>query len=94
MSTPLEPEVLLRQDNGVGRITLNRPRALNALNHAMVLSITGALVEWAHNDAVTTVVLDGAGDRGLCAGGDIRAIYTDAKRAARHPLTSGSTNTG
>ena len=79
MSTPSEPEVLLRKDNSIGRITLNRPRAINALNHAMVGSITQAMDEWASDDTVATVVLDGAGDRGLCAGGDIRAIYSDAK---------------
>jgi enoyl-CoA hydratase len=79
MSTPSEPEVLLRKDSSIGRITLNRPRAINALNHAMVGSIAQALDEWASDDTVATVVLDGAGDRGLCAGGDIRAIYADAK---------------
>jgi len=79
VSTPSEPEVLLRRDNGIGRITLNRPRAINALNHAMVLTMSQTLDEWAADDTVATVVLDGAGDRGLCAGGDIRAIYADAK---------------
>ena len=79
MSRPAEPEVILRRESGVGYITLNRPRAINALNHAMVLSITEALDDWARDDAVSTIVLDGAGDRGLCAGGDIRAIYQDAK---------------
>ena len=79
MSTPGEPEVLLRRDNGIGRITLNRPRAINALNHSMVRSITEALTEWTGDDTVTSVVLDGSGERGLCAGGDIRAIYQDAK---------------
>src|SRR6476661_7281911 len=79
MTTLAVPEVLLRREDGIGRITLNRPRAINALNHAMVLAITEALIEWTSDDAVTAVVLDGSGDRGLCAGGDIRAIYQDAK---------------
>jgi enoyl-CoA hydratase len=78
VTTPDAPEVLLRREAGIGRITLNRPRAINALNHAMVRTITGALTEWEHDDTVATVVLDGAGDRGMCAGGDIRAIYQDA----------------
>ena len=79
MSGPTEPEVLVRIEAGLGRITLNRPRAINALNHAMVTSIAAALTQWADDDAVTAVVLDGAGERGMCAGGDIRAIYQDAK---------------
>ena len=86
MSTPSEPEVLLRSNNGIGHITLNRPRAINALNHAMVLSITEALNDWAVDDEVSTVVLDGAGDRGLCAGGDVRAIYRDAKEGGSASL--------
>jgi enoyl-CoA hydratase len=73
-----EAEVLVRRQNGLGRITLNRPRAINALSHAMVNTIAGALAEWAADDSIGAVVLDGAGDRGLCAGGDIRAIYLDA----------------
>lgn len=77
--TALEPAVLLRRDRNLGRITLNRPRAINALNHDMVRQISCALGEWAHDETVHAVVLDGAGDRGLCAGGDIRAIYFDAK---------------
>ena len=77
-TTPVDPEVLLRVEGGLGRITLNRPRAINALNHPMVTSIAAALSQWADDDAVTAVILDGAGERGLCAGGDIRAIYHDA----------------
>ena len=72
--------MLFRRDRGLGRITLNRPRAINALNHSMVTEIARVLDEWAQDDGVEAVVLQGAGDRGLCAGGDIRAIYLDAKR--------------
>ncbi|MFE9257436.1 enoyl-CoA hydratase/isomerase family protein [Streptomyces sp. NPDC006879] len=57
-----------------GWITLNRPRSINALTHAMVRRIDMALTEWEDRDQVVAVVLDGAGERGLCAGGDIRAI--------------------
>ncbi|MBM9468013.1 enoyl-CoA hydratase/isomerase family protein [Nakamurella leprariae] len=63
---------------GVGTITLDRPRAINALTHEMVGLIDRALRDWAVDDAVRTVVLTGAGDRGLCAGGDIRAVHADA----------------
>ncbi|WP_280208514.1 enoyl-CoA hydratase/isomerase family protein [Nocardia cyriacigeorgica] len=76
-----EPEVLIETRDGLGVITLNRPKAINALNHAMVLTITEALRAWADDPQVRTVVLTGAGERGLCAGGDIVAIHDDAKRA-------------
>ncbi|MBT2459219.1 enoyl-CoA hydratase/isomerase family protein [Streptomyces sp. ISL-86] len=60
-------------------ITLNRPKALNALTHPMVRRISEALTAWAHDPAVAQVLICGAGERGLCAGGDIRAIHDDAK---------------
>ncbi|QOV34538.1 enoyl-CoA hydratase/isomerase family protein [Streptomyces ferrugineus] len=78
MSAAEEP-VLLHTTGRAGRITLNRPRALNALTHAMVRRIDEALTAWEHDPAVETVVITGAGDRGLCAGGDIRAIHDDAR---------------
>ncbi|MEV0676471.1 enoyl-CoA hydratase/isomerase family protein [Actinosynnema sp. NPDC050436] len=71
-------EVDIRVERGVGRITLNRPEAINALTHSMVLEVDAALVAWAADDGVRSVLLDGAGDRGLCAGGDIRAVHRDA----------------
>jgi len=66
----------VQRAGALGRLTLNRPRAINALNHAMVRTLAVALDEWRDDDAVRTVLLSGAGDRGLCAGGDIVAIYT------------------
>ncbi|MFD3664494.1 enoyl-CoA hydratase/isomerase family protein [Streptomyces sp. NPDC058659] len=73
------PDVLLRTEGRAGFITLNRPRAINALTHTMVLAVDRALTAWEHDPAVTTVVVEGAGERGLCAGGDIRAIHDDAR---------------
>lgn len=73
------PEVLVRVHGSVGRLTLNRPQALNALTINMVHVLTEALSAWEHDPDVRCVVLDGAGDRGLCAGGDIRAIYDAAR---------------
>ncbi|WP_030200130.1 enoyl-CoA hydratase/isomerase family protein [Streptomyces sp. NRRL S-87] len=70
--------VLLRKLGKVGRITLDRPEALNALTHEMVREIARALDDWESDPAIRAVVLDGAGGRGLCAGGDIRAIRTSA----------------
>lgn len=72
-------DVLVTAEGHAGYITLNRPKALNALTHAMVRRISVALTRWEQDPAVETVVLTGAGDRGLCAGGDIRAIYHDIR---------------
>ncbi|MFF2656083.1 enoyl-CoA hydratase/isomerase family protein [Kitasatospora sp. NPDC058032] len=72
-------DVRVWRDGAVGRIVLDRPRALNSLTHGMVVDVRAALEEWAADDAVRVVVLTGAGERGLCAGADIRAIHDDAK---------------
>ena len=69
-----EPEVLTRVEGGVGRITLNRPKALHALNHGMCAAMTEALLAWLDDGAVASVLIDHAGERGFCAGGDIRMI--------------------
>ncbi|MCC8929853.1 enoyl-CoA hydratase/isomerase family protein [Rhodococcus sp. I2R] len=74
-----EPQVMFDERGGVGRITLNRPKAINALNHAMVREIAPQLDAWAADESIDTVLLVGAGERGLCAGGDIVSIYHDAK---------------
>lgn len=57
-----------------GIITLDRPRALNAITHAMVLAMRDHLEAWANDDAVAHVVLRSAGDRAFCVGGDVRAM--------------------
>ncbi|MGW1431719.1 enoyl-CoA hydratase/isomerase family protein [Streptomyces sp. NPDC002431] len=74
-----EDPVLLHDEGRVRHITLNRPRALNALNHEMVARLDAALAEAAADDTVIAVLITGAGGRGLCAGGDIRSIYEDAR---------------
>jgi len=80
MSAAAEPEdeVLFEQRGRLGLMTLNRPRAINALTHGMVKSIRAGLALWAGDDSVTTVAIIGAGERGLCAGGDIVSLYNDA----------------
>lgn len=72
-------DVLVTVDRGVGLITLNRPKAINSLNHSMVATMARVLTNWEDDDAVTAVVVDGAGERGLCAGGDIVALYHSAR---------------
>ena len=69
-----EVEVIVRREGGAGRLTLNRPKALNALTENMCRLITDALLGWAEEDDVALVLIDHAGERGFCAGGDIRLI--------------------
>lgn len=78
MSTEVA-EVQAFLDGGVGRLVLNRPKALNSLTHGMVTALRATLDVWAEDDRIRAVVLTGAGERGLCAGGDIRAMYDDAR---------------
>lgn len=68
-------DVIIRSEGAAGRITLNRPKALNALNLAMTDAITAALIQWRDDERIKHVVIDGAGGRAFCAGGDIRAVY-------------------
>ena len=69
-----EAEVLCRVEGRVGRITLNRPQALHALTTNMCRLMTEALVAWRDDPAVELVLLDHSGERGFCAGGDIRML--------------------
>jgi enoyl-CoA hydratase len=68
-------EILIRREGRAGRITINRPKALNALTYPMLGRIWAALVAWKDDPAVELILLDGAGERGLCAGGDVRSFY-------------------
>jgi enoyl-CoA hydratase len=74
-----EPEVLFEERGAAGIVTLNRPKALNALTHGMVRLIAARLDEWEMNAAITRIVLRGAGDRAFCAGGDIRTLHDAIK---------------
>jgi enoyl-CoA hydratase len=74
-----EADTLFERRGAVGLITLNRPKALNALTHAMCLEIHAKLKEWANDDSVGCVVIRGAGERAFCAGGDIRALYESGR---------------
>lgn len=70
-----DPETIIRLDRRAGRITLNRPKALNALTHRMVLEIETALLAWRDDPAVDLVIIDAAGEKAFCAGGDVQALY-------------------
>jgi enoyl-CoA hydratase len=78
-----EPEILVERRGCAGFLTLNRPKALNALNLGMVRVIAAALDEWERDPAVARVVVTGAGGRAFCAGGDIRLLYEQG-RASDH----------
>jgi enoyl-CoA hydratase len=72
---PNGEDLLVSNENNVRRITLNRPRAMNALTFDMVVKLYDLLRSWASDPEVKVVLLDGAGERGMCAGGDVRALY-------------------
>jgi enoyl-CoA hydratase len=77
-----EDEILFSRRGAAGIVTLNRPQALNAVNHGMVLALRARLEAWANDPAVTRVVVTAAGERAFCAGGDIRHLY-DLGKAGR-----------
>ena len=74
MQDSQDSTVTVRREGRIGRLTLNKPKVLNALDLAMIGAITRALDDWRDDPAVHAVVLDAAGGRAFCAGGDIRAI--------------------
>ena len=67
--------ILISTERRAGRITLNRPEALNALSHAMVCEIDAALIGWEQDPHIDLVIIDANGERAFCAGGDIAAVY-------------------
>lgn len=67
--------VLARTEGALGRVTLNRPEAINALDVDMIGRLTEVFESWRHDTDVQIVLIDGAGDRGMCAGGDVRALH-------------------
>lgn len=78
-------DLTIRTAGRAGRITFTRPKALNALTHAMARAINDALDGWRDDPAVALVIIDAEGDRAFCAGGDIAAVY-HAGRAGDHQV--------
>lgn len=74
-TTASEPEILFEAADGVGRIMLNRPKALNALTLDKVREMDPMLRRWAEDDSIHCVVVEGAGEKAFCAGGDIRKLW-------------------
>jgi enoyl-CoA hydratase len=80
MNAPLgEPDLIARREGVAGVIRLNRPKAINAVTLEMFRDIDKALDQFEADPAVGLILLEGAGERGLCAGGDIRALYESSK---------------
>jgi enoyl-CoA hydratase len=76
---PAEPDLIARREGSAGIVRLNRPKAINAVTLEMFRDIEAALDRFEADPAVAVIVLEGAGERGLCAGGDIRALYESSK---------------
>lgn len=76
MSTA-EPSLIRRREGAVGHLTMNRPRALNALDLAMIDGFAEAIGAWREDPAVRLVLLEGAGEKAFCAGGDVRQVRSD-----------------
>ncbi len=72
-------DILFEVRGHMGLITLNRPKALNALTSDMCVALHGKLGEWAEDDAVRAVVIQGAGEKAFCAGGDVVSLYHAGK---------------
>ena len=76
--------LIARKDGRIGRILMNRPKALNALDLDMIQGSLRALKAWADDPHVHAVVIEGAGDRAFCAGGDVRALREWQTTGNRH----------
>jgi enoyl-CoA hydratase len=74
-----EGDLVARVEGAAGVIRLNRPKAINAVTLEMFRDIDWALDRFEADPAVGVILLEGAGDRGLCAGGDIRALWESSK---------------
>lgn len=75
-----EAEILFEKRGRIGLVTLNRPRALNALNEAMCTAHRKQLAEWEKDGSVQAVVVRGAGDKAFCAGGDVVSLYQSGRK--------------
>ena len=78
-----EPEITCVKAGCCGLITLNRPKALNALTLNMVREMAGALDRWERDPGVARVIIKGAGGKAFCAGGDLRILYDLGKAGRR-----------
>lgn len=75
MTTEIIIDTIPTQTGTIGHIILNRPQALNALSLNILETMARELGAWRDDDDIAAVLIEGAGDRAFCAGGDIRAVY-------------------
>jgi enoyl-CoA hydratase len=78
-------EIVLGREGGLASLTINRPRALNALTLDNYRRFAPALRAWAEDPSVHAVVIRGAGERAFCAGGDVRAVYEAGRGISGDP---------
>jgi len=81
-----DAEILFERRGAAGLVTLNRPKALNAVTHGMVLALRAQLEAWADDPAVTRVVITANGERAFSAGGDIRHLYDLGKAGKKQEM--------
>lgn len=79
MSSVDEGDLIVRREGAAGVIRLNRPKAINAMTLEMSIGIDSALDRFEMDPAVSVIILEGAGERGLCAGGDIRGLWESSR---------------
>ena len=81
-----EPSLILAREGHAGTILMNRPKALNALDLGMIQDFAAAIARWKDDTGVKLVILEGAGGRAFCAGGDVRAVRAAAVAGDRAPV--------
>jgi enoyl-CoA hydratase len=81
-----EASLILNREGHAGTILMNRPKALNALDLGMIRDFAAAIAQWKDDAAVKLVLLEGAGGRAFCAGGDVRAVRAAAVAGERAPV--------
>ena len=74
MTEAPESSLIAIREGAAGTILMNRPKALNALNQEMIRGFAAAIADWRHDASVKLALLEGAGGRAFCAGGDVRAV--------------------
>jgi enoyl-CoA hydratase/carnithine racemase len=74
-----EAEILFEVKDGLGVMTLNRPKVLNSLSYNIILEMERVMPEWEKDPAVKAVVLRGAGEKAFCAGGDVAGLYREMR---------------
>ena len=71
----MSKDILFEERGKVGLITLNRPKALNAISIEMVRAMTLTLDQWAASETIRAVIIIGSGGKAFAAGGDIQRLY-------------------